>query len=37
MPDRPAAPELIEAVFEFFPESCSDLDDHRLKFRRLSR
>jgi hypothetical protein len=36
MPDRPAAPELIEAVFEFLSgEVLPTLDDHRLKFRTL--
>ena len=36
MPDRPAAPELIEAVFEFLSEELlPTLDDHRLKFRTL--
>ncbi len=36
MPDRPAAPELIEAVFEFLSgELLPTLDDHRLKFRTL--
>ena len=36
MPDRPAAPELIEAVFEFLSgELLPTLDDHRLKVRTL--
>jgi hypothetical protein len=36
MPDRPTAPELIEAVFEFLSgELLPTLDDHRLKFRTL--
>ena len=36
MPDRPAAPELIEAVFEFLSgELLPTLVDHRLKFRTL--
>ncbi|MGH3064516.1 MAG: DUF6285 domain-containing protein [Gaiellaceae bacterium] len=36
MPDRPAAPELIEAVFEFLSgELLPTLDDHRRKFRTL--
>jgi hypothetical protein len=36
MPDRPTAPELIEAVFEFLSaEVLSTLDDHRMKFRTL--
>jgi hypothetical protein len=36
MPDRPNAPELIEAVFEFLStELLPTLDDHRLKFRTL--
>lgn len=36
MPDRPTAPELIEAVFEFLSgEVLPTLDDHRLKFRTL--
>ena len=36
MPDRPAAPGLIEAVFEFLSgELLPTLDDHRLKFRTL--
>jgi hypothetical protein len=36
MPDRPTAPELIEAVFEFLAgELLPTLDDHRLKFRTL--
>lgn len=36
MPDRPAAPELIEAVFEFLSgELLPTLDDHRMKFRTL--
>ena len=36
MPDRPAAPELIEAVFEFLSgELLPTIDDHRLKFRTL--
>jgi Domain of unknown function (DUF6285) len=36
VPDRPAAPELIEAVFEFLSgELLPTLDDHRLKFRTL--
>ena len=36
MPDRPAAPELIEAVFEFLAgELLPTLDDHRMKFRTL--
>jgi aminoglycoside phosphotransferase (APT) family kinase protein len=34
--DRPTAPELIEAVFEFLSgELLPTLDDHRLKFRTL--
>jgi hypothetical protein len=36
MPDRPTAPELIEAVFEFLSgELLPTLDDHRMKFRTL--
>jgi hypothetical protein len=36
MPDRPAAPELVEAVWEFLStEVLPTLDDHRLKFRTL--
>jgi Domain of unknown function (DUF6285) len=36
MPDRPAAPELIEAVFEFLSEELlPTIDDHRLRFRTL--
>ena len=36
MPDRPAAPELIEAVLEFLSgELLPTLDDHRMKFRTL--
>jgi hypothetical protein len=36
MADRPTAPELIEAVFEFLSsELLPTLDDHRLKFRTL--
>jgi Domain of unknown function (DUF6285) len=36
MPDRPAAPELVEAVWEFLStEILPTLDDHRLKFRTL--
>ena len=36
MRDRPAAPELIEAVFEFLSgELLPTIDDHRLKFRTL--
>lgn len=36
MPDRPNAPELIEAVFEFLSgELLPTLDDHRMKFRTL--
>ena len=36
MSDRPTAPELIEAVFEFLSgELLPTLDDHRLKFRTL--
>jgi hypothetical protein len=36
MPDRPTAPELIEAVFEFLSaEVLPTLDDHRMKFRTL--
>ena len=36
MPDRPAAPELIEAVFEFLSgELLPTIYDHRLKFRTL--
>ena len=36
MPDRPRAPELIEAVWEFLStEVLPTLDDHRLKFRTL--
>jgi hypothetical protein len=36
MPDRPAAPELIEAVFEFLSgELLPTLEDHRMKFRTL--
>jgi hypothetical protein len=36
VPDRPNAPELIEAVFEFLSaELLPTLDDHRLKFRTL--
>ena len=35
-PDRPTAPELIEAVFEFLSgELLPTLDDHRMKFRTL--
>jgi hypothetical protein len=36
MPDRPTAPELIEAAFEFLStELLPTLDDHRIKFRTL--
>ena len=36
MPDRPAAPELVEAVWEFLStEILPTLDDQRLKFRTL--
>ena len=36
MPDRPAAPELIEAVFEFLSgELLPTIDDHGLRFRTL--
>ena len=36
MADRPTAPELIEAVFEFLSsELLPTLDDHRMKFRTL--
>lgn len=36
MPDRPRAPELVEAVWEFLStEILPTLDDHRLKFRTL--
>ena len=36
MADRPAAPELLEAVWEFLStEILPTLDDHRLKFRTL--
>lgn len=36
MPDRPTAPELIEAVFEFLSgELLPTIEDHRLKFRTL--
>src|SRR4029453_6630349 len=36
MSDRPTAPELIEAVFEFLAgELLPTLDDHRMKFRTL--
>jgi hypothetical protein len=36
VPDRPTAPELIEAVFEFLSsEVLPTTDDHRLKFRTL--
>ena len=36
MPDRPAAPELIEAVFEFLSgELLPTIDDQRLRFRTL--
>jgi Domain of unknown function (DUF6285) len=36
MPDRPAAPELIEAVFEFLSEELlPTVEDHRLRFRTL--
>ena len=36
MPDRPTAPELVEAVFEFLSgELLPTLDDHRMKFRTL--
>jgi Domain of unknown function (DUF6285) len=36
VPDRPAAPELIEAVFEFLSgELLPTIDDHRLRFRTL--
>ena len=34
--DRPTAPELVEAVWEFLAgEVLPTLDDHRLKFRTL--
>jgi Domain of unknown function (DUF6285) len=36
MPDRPTAPELLEAVWEFLStEVLPTFDDHRLKFRTL--
>ena len=36
MPDRPVAPELVEAVWEFLStEILPTLDDQRLKFRTL--
>jgi Domain of unknown function (DUF6285) len=36
MPDRPAAPELIEAVFEFLSgELLPTVEDPRLRFRTL--
>ena len=36
MSDRPTAPELLEAVWEFLSsEVLPTLDDHRLKFRTL--
>jgi Domain of unknown function (DUF6285) len=36
MPDRPTAPELLEAVWEFLSgEVLPTADDHRLKFRTL--
>jgi hypothetical protein len=36
MGDRPTAPELLEAVWEFLStEVLPTLDDHRLKFRTL--
>ena len=36
MPDRPTAPELLEAVFEFLSaEVLPTIDDQRLKFRTL--
>jgi hypothetical protein len=36
MPDRPRAPELVEAVWEFLStEVLPTIDDHRLKFRTL--
>jgi hypothetical protein len=36
MADRPRAPELVEAVWEFLStEVLPTLDDHRLKFRTL--
>ena len=36
MPDRPHAPELVEAVWEFLStEILPTVDDHRLKFRTL--
>jgi hypothetical protein len=36
VPDRPTAPELVEAVFEFLSgELLPTLDDHRMKFRTL--
>src|SRR5918996_2215920 len=36
MPDRPTAPELLEAVAEFLEREMLPLmDDHRMKFRTL--
>jgi predicted amidohydrolase YtcJ len=36
MADRPSAPELVEAVWEFLStEVLPTVDDHRLKFRTL--
>jgi Domain of unknown function (DUF6285) len=36
MPDRPRAPELVEAVWEFLStEVLPTIDDQRLKFRTL--
>jgi uncharacterized protein DUF6285 len=36
VPDRPTAPELLEAVWEFLSgEVLPTADDHRLKFRTL--
>ena len=36
MPDRPTAPELVEAAREFLEsEILPTLDDHRLRFRTL--
>ena len=36
MPDRPTAPELLEAVAEFLEREVLPLmDDHRMKFRTL--
>jgi hypothetical protein len=36
VPDRPTAPELVEAVFEFLAgEVLPTVEDHRMKFRTL--